>query len=483
MTPEPEFAFPANSPWGQCLTQFLVQYGAARTFKNYRAILFQFLAAPAKMPDAYTIAEIEAYLASPIRQYRKKLDQRASSKGTRRIRHNALCGFYRYGAGMMITDMSGKERPLYIPSAEMDAFLFIGRKPKHLPPRQPKQPKVRARRAELVLPFSAESDWGRCYRQFLEQVYSKSGSKSSLDHYTATLSTFLCSKPILPDEFTLEEVQNYLTSPGKANGRVGNPPSAGLQRHRLSVLKSWYKYAGNYGVRSAEDGKIYSLLRTLAPTAGIRAIQRAQPPYKALAPEELRRFFAVIDRSTIQGKRDYSLFLAYFLLSRRRIEILNLRWGDIERTDTGYRYHFRNKGRSRQDDVSALPQQVYDAIIDYLKAAGKLDIIQPSWPIFTTCPDYIGQHGYDIQRPLGAQAVQHACKFYAEKASLDPKKVSCHSFRHSSARELYRAGLDLLSISHRLRHSNIATTHGYIMLPAEDKDPAAGLLESRFGNL
>jgi site-specific recombinase XerD len=360
------FAFGPDSSWGRALSEFLAQYGAARTYKNYRAVLTQFLSSPAKLPSDYTIAEINTYLDSPIREYRREGVDRPSSRGQRYIRHNALCGFYRYASRVLITDVSGQERPLFTPSAEMDALLFIGRKPKRLPPGQPIQPKPRARRPEVVLPFSAESDRGRAYRQFLEQVFSRSGSQSTLYRYTHILSAFLSSRSVLPDEFTLEDVQNYLTSPGMAHGRVGHPPGAGLQRNRLSALKSFYKYASNYGVRSAEDGKIYPLLRTLAPTAGIRPIQRAQPPYKALSPTELTAFFGAIPRDTVQGKRDYALFLCYFLLSRRRIEILNLRWGDIERTDTGYRYHFRNKGRSRQDDVSALPQQVYEAIMDYL---------------------------------------------------------------------------------------------------------------------
>lgn len=106
-----------------------------------------------------------------------------------------------------------------------------------------------------LLPFSPDSNWGKAYKLFLEQVYSKSGSQSLLDHYKAILSTFLSSRPVLPDEMTLEDVQNYLTSPGQANGRAGRPPGAGLQRNRLSVLRSWYKYVSNYGVRSTEDGK------------------------------------------------------------------------------------------------------------------------------------------------------------------------------------------------------------------------------------
>jgi hypothetical protein len=155
-------AFVADSPYGQCLTQFLGQYGAARTFKNYRAILTQFLSSPAKMPSDYTIEEIKAYLASPIRQYRKQFTDRASTKGTMRIRQNALRGFYRYASHMLITDEDGNERPLYTPSVEMDAFLFIGRKPKHLPPDQAKQPQPRVRALEPCFAFTLESDWGRC---------------------------------------------------------------------------------------------------------------------------------------------------------------------------------------------------------------------------------------------------------------------------------------------------------------------------------
>lgn len=192
------------------------------------------------MPSDYTIEEIKAYLASPIREYRKQLTDRASTKGTMRIRQNALRGFYRYASHMLITDEDGNERRLYTPSVEMDAFLFIGRKPKRLPPDQPKQPQPRVHALEPNFAFSPESDWGRCVESFLRRTFEKSGSRSTLDHYRAILTRFFNGPPAkLPHLYTREDCESFLHLPGRATGRIGKPTTHATMNNALSCLKSF----------------------------------------------------------------------------------------------------------------------------------------------------------------------------------------------------------------------------------------------------
>jgi len=60
------------------------------------------------------------------------------------------------------------------------------------------------------LPFSAQSDWGKCLVSFLQSIYDKSGSQSSYDHYKGILMDYLSSVNTTPDLISREEIERYL---------------------------------------------------------------------------------------------------------------------------------------------------------------------------------------------------------------------------------------------------------------------------------
>jgi site-specific recombinase XerD len=88
-------------------------------------------------------------------------------------------------------------------------------------------------------------------------------------------------------------------------------------------------------------------------------------------------------------------------------------------------------------------------------------------------------------RPLGAAGVRFKLKHYLEAAgrntpSLIGKRVSPHTFRHSTAVSLVTAGVDVTVIRDWLGHASLDTTNHYARANVETKrkalekvDPAA----------
>jgi integrase len=209
--------------------------------------------------------------------------------------------------------------------------------------------------------------WERCLAQFLRQLYDRSRSSKSVQGYRRTLITFFTSSaqggpPKHPEDYTREDVEDFLHRTSISLRNYGSPPSTAPMNQRLSILSSFYKFAATFTV-AGPDGRPQPLLKVPSPTTGIRR-GRPDRTYRALSEEELDRFFSVIPTDTVKGLRDRAIFLLYFWTARRREEIARLRWGDIEegiiveeggKRREGWHYRFHGKGKSGQEDIAELP--------------------------------------------------------------------------------------------------------------------------------
>lgn len=338
--------------------------------------------------------------------------------------------------------------------------------------------------------FTLESDWGRCTRDFLAQIYRKSSSPHSQDHYRAGLETFFSIEPRkLPHEYTKGEVITWLNSPSTAKGREGQPVKPQTFSNRLIILTGLYRYAQSYGV-TGEDGHQYPLMRYLPPTSGIRHPKRPDAGNKALSDDELRRFFAAIPRDTLLGKRDFALFSMYLWCARRRSEIGYLQWGDLSQSlivdgntsRMAWVYRFFGKGKKTVADFAELPPIAASALFEYLEASEIIKTIQPEDYVFTCVPGYIGRGGYDPKRPITPTTIQGAVDRYRRAAGIE-RHIGTHSFRHTCARSMYTAGASIREVQQKLRHRAISTTSIYLEELVSVSDPTIDRLNAKFANL
>lgn len=299
--------------------------------------------------------------------------------------------------------------------------------------------------------------WHECYISWLRSIYhSRSRSRDTIHHHSLCLLSFFRDKKN-PNMVTRQDVEAFISAPTNGKRKKGTPPAAGTRNRKLAILSSFFRHALTYLVPFR--GEMKPLLRGPSPTEGIRRL-REPLGTRDIEEDEVARLFSVIPRDTLDGKRDRALLLCYLSTARRRVEIVNLRWGDIKEVPfadgrRGHLYVYKAKGRI-ESDTAEMPETAWNAIKEYLIADDdRWSRMQPESPIF---------RGHREKHALNRNVPTRMFKRYARRAGL-PENVCLHSLRHYAAWEMYNAnGHDIIGVAEFLGHRNtsIAQTMEYI---------------------
>jgi len=179
-----------------------------------------------------------------------------------------------------------------------------------------------------------------------------------------------------------------------------------------------------------------------------------------LEADEVRAILASVPHHTRDYFRDHAMLLTLFNTGARVQELLDIRRSDLQLERPAH-VHLRGKGHKER--ICPLWPETADAL------HALLDDVQASagTPIFR---NHRGE-------PMTRFGVRYILRRYAERAraaapSLATKRVHPHTYRHSAAVHLLRAGVDLVTISHWLGHASVETTNRYAAVDLETKRAA-----------
>jgi integrase/recombinase XerC len=243
--------------------------------------------------------------------------------------------------------------------------------------------------------------------------------------------------------------------------------SDNTQNVRLAILCSFFDYAIERFLLMPMDHQGH----VLNP---IKVIDRAKvEPYHHISwleTEEATKRLKLIDRSTLQGKRDYALLAILLFTGRRLQEIASLHWQHVHIQGAKITLIFEHcKGDKTMRDE--LPAGYSKALLEWLHAyygasVGSLAGDTPLWVSLTVNTKQYGQ-------PLGIRAIERLCIKHLE--------VHTHVTRHSFAHAMIKAGATLPELQDRLGHNSLATTGIYARVFTGAKNPHADKLAELFG--
>jgi len=210
------------------------------------------------------------------------------------------------------------------------------------------------------------------------------------------------------------------------------------------------------------------------------SVVRAKKPKRlpvVLTREEVRMVLA-----HLKGMNWLAVMLMYGA-GLRLLECMSLRVKDI---DFGYRQITVREGKGDKDRITILPSAAQSRLehhleqarsrherdiengIVHVKLPGALEKKYPgasrewAWQwIFPATRTYRDrENGLIYRHHLHETVVQRAVKEAARRAKI-PKKVSCHSMRHSFATHLLEDGYDIRTVQELLGHKDVSTTMIY----------------------
>ena len=246
-------------------------------------------------------------------------------------------------------------------------------------------------------------------------------------------------------------------------------------RYELSTISSFYRWCCQMKV-DPEMGEGFN------PTEGVpRPKVRHYANAKVLNHAEARALLAILKMDeAILAKRDYAFFLARLRVGVALKKLQQLRWGQIENGEDGILVDWgggdketrrQGEGETRREgdgetrrrgdwetgregdgenggrpETAPLHEEVYEAIVAYLRVSGRLEGMRPEAYIFAPLVNPLRKEpsgraeDWDESRHLGSGQIKQILKTYGRLAGVPEEKLTLPALRHTAAMLRLEAG-------------------------------------------
>lgn len=166
----------------------------------------------------------------------------------------------------------------------------------------------------------------------------------------------------------------------------------------------------------------------------------------------VKKLLESIDRSSIQGRRDYAMILLMVSCGLRTIELSRANIEDFRASGENTVLFLQGKGKDEKTDFAIIPPVVEDAIRAYLatrKAPKGTDAL------------FVSVSRYETGSRLTTRSISRITKNALVNVGLNSSRLTAHSLRHTAVTLALKAGIALDEVQQFARHANIATTMVY----------------------
>lgn len=176
-----------------------------------------------------------------------------------------------------------------------------------------------------------------------------------------------------------------------------------------------------------------------------------EPKKDYLTSSQVKAILSEVDRSTIQGKRDYAILALMVTCGLRDIEVSRANKEDLRTVGNNTALFIQGKGHTEKADFVIIPEATEAAIREYLSARS-----DASEALFTSL-----SNNSKGQR-MTTRSISGVCKEAMKAAGYNSERLTAHSLRHTAVTlALIANGGNIQEAQQFARHANISTTQIY----------------------
>lgn len=223
---------------------------------------------------------------------------------------------------------------------------------------------------------------------------------------------------------------------------------------RLAAIRAFAHYALAY------SGPAFAVAnqRILA----IPCKRTTKPALTFMNREEVTAVLAAIDTTTHFGQRDHLFFSLLYQTGARISEASQLRPSDVR--DRFVRLH----GKGRKERTVPIAKDLMARLHEHVRKSK----VSPDSPLFANRQGAaLTREGLALRLDLAVRKAEQTCP------SLRGRRITPHTWRHSTAMHLLQAGVPLEVIALWLGHEQPAVTHTYVQADIKMKRECMELLE------
>ena len=265
------------------------------------------------------------------------------------------------------------------------------------------------------------------FRQW--SIEHKGIKETTLDLYETCLRDFVQILGITPSDYNVKNIRDFVIKRSQGHSPARAQAIGVATRSFLRFL---------YASKRIERDLSLCVPKFSAPRL------KSAPRY--ITSKELKKVEDSCHTQDENGLRDTAVILLLTRLALRASDVANLQFTDIDWN--GGRICV--SGKSRRKEWLPLPQEVGDAIFEYIKRGrSKFNSAQ----IFIKVDAPIG--------PLTRASVTHIARSAYIRAEVKPAVNGAHTLRHSAATSMLEQGVSLAGVGAILRHRSFNTTGIY----------------------
>ena len=215
------------------------------------------------------------------------------------------------------------------------------------------------------------------------------------------------------------------------------------------------------GVRNITVHRDFRIIRTFSrflyqndftnsnPIEGVTPPIKEKKVMRTFTAQEIKKMCNSFDKSDYYGYRNYAITATFFSTGIRKTELSNIKMTDINFTGEFIRIF----GKGQKERLVPIGRTLERIIKHYLELRDE-HLTQPCNYLF------ISKKGGQLTS-IGLQRLfQHIKK----ELQIPGERVSCHTWRHTFAKNYLLNGEDIFSLQKIMGHADIATTKQYLNL-------------------